>query len=181
MTEPLTPNNNHKQQQRLPVLSPDRPLFLGSNDDKLERAQARAARAAAIRRKQPTAARQATDSTDPPCLGQEQILELFQNCIKLASENENDVETNFQKQRSEYLQAGVRIYSMRVDSVHSEAYKVLGGISRVAMDSEQDVADDGNTDNMPGERTTKKEKEHKLSPLTTLESSFEALNVKKFD
>ena len=26
---------------------------------------------------------------------------------------------------------------MRVDSVHSEAYKVLGGISRVAQDSAQ--------------------------------------------
>lgn len=35
------------------------------------------------------------------------------------------------------LEAGVRIYSMRVDSVHSEAYKVLGGISRVALDNEQ--------------------------------------------
>ncbi|KAJ0591156.1 putative condensin complex subunit 2/barren [Helianthus annuus] len=36
------------------------------------------------------------------------------------------------------LEAGVRIYSMRVDSVHSEAYKVLGGISRVAQDAEQE-------------------------------------------
>lgn len=86
MTETLTPNRTPGHKQRPQILSPDRPLFLGSNDDKLERAQARAARAAAIRRK-PVAARQATDSTDPPCLGQEQIMELFQNCIKLASEN----------------------------------------------------------------------------------------------
>lgn len=35
------------------------------------------------------------------------------------------------------LEAGVKIYSMRVDSVHSEAYKVLGGINRVGQDSEQ--------------------------------------------
>ncbi|KAL6561719.1 hypothetical protein OROMI_017320 [Orobanche minor] len=90
-----------------------------------------------------------------PCLGQEHIMELFQNFIKLASENkinqkntwelnlidhlcdiikveeENDVETNLQK-ASFTLEVGVRIHSMRVDSVHSEAYKVLGGISRVA-------------------------------------------------
>jgi condensin complex subunit 2 len=28
------------------------------------------------------------------------------------------------------LEAGVKIYSLRVDSVHAEAYKVLGGINR---------------------------------------------------
>ena len=31
---------------------------------------------------------------------------------------------------SDLLEAGVKIYSLRVDSVHSEAYKVLGGINR---------------------------------------------------
>ncbi|XP_071699394.1 condensin complex subunit 2-like [Rutidosis leptorrhynchoides] len=204
MAETLSPRRTAALKQRAPVLSPERPLFLGSNDDKMERAQARAARAAAIRRK-PVASNQATDaSTTNPCLGQEQIMELFQNCIKLASENkinqkntwelnlidhlcdiikveeENDVETNFQK-ASCTLEAGVRIYSMRVDSVHSEAYKVLGGISRVAQDSEQDNAEEGNTDNIQVEGTSRKQKEQKLSPLTTLESSFEALNVKKFD
>ncbi|CAI9294780.1 unnamed protein product [Lactuca saligna] len=204
MAETLSPSRTPGHKQRASVLSPDRPLFLGSNDDKLERAQARAARAAAIRRK-PVAINQANDANPAdPCLGQEQIMELFQNCIKLASENkinqkntwelnlidhlcdiikveeENDVETNFQK-ASCTLEAGVRIYSMRVDSVHSEAYKVLGGISRVALEAEQDTVEDGNTENMPGERTSKKEKEIKLSPLSTLESSFEALNVKKFD
>ncbi|KAJ0582812.1 putative condensin complex subunit 2/barren [Helianthus annuus] len=204
MAEILSPSRTPGFKQRAPVLSPDRTLFLGSNDDKLERAQARAARAAANRRK-PVAFPQATDASSADTyLGQEQIMEMLQNCIKLASENkinqkntwelnlidhlcdiikveeENDTETNFQK-ASCTLEAGVRIYSMRVDSVHSEAYKVLGGISRVAQDAEQDIAQDGNTDNKQVEGTSKKEKEHKLSPLTTLESSFEALNVKKFD
>lgn len=87
MAETLTPNRTPGHKQRAPVLSPDRPLFLGSNDDKLERAQARAARAAANRRK-PVAVNQASDDKSvDPCLGQEQIMELFQNCIKLASEN----------------------------------------------------------------------------------------------
>ncbi|KAK1423959.1 hypothetical protein QVD17_19270 [Tagetes erecta] len=204
MAEILSPSRTPGHKQRVSVLSPDRALFLGSNDDKLERAQARAARAAANRRK-PVAFHQETDATSAdPCLGHEQIRELLQNCIKLASENkinqkntwelnlidhlcdiikvdeQNDVETNFQK-ASCTLEAGVRIYSMRVDSVHSEAYKVLGGISRVAQDADQDNVQDGNTDNAQVEGTSKKEKEHKLSPLTTLESSFEALNVKKFD
>lgn len=35
------------------------------------------------------------------------------------------------------LEAGVKIYSLRVDSVHSEAYKVLGGMNRVGQESEQ--------------------------------------------
>ncbi|CAK9146032.1 unnamed protein product [Ilex paraguariensis] len=156
MAEAQSPNPTTTQKQRAPF-SPTSPFFLGSNDDKLERAQARAARAAAIRRK-------TTATTHPaladPYLGKQQILELFQNCIKLASENkinqkntwelglidhlcdivkieeEDDVETNFQK-ASCTLEAGVKIYSMRVDSVHSEAYKVLGGINRVGQENEQ--------------------------------------------
>lgn len=35
------------------------------------------------------------------------------------------------------LEAGVKIYSLRVDSVHSEAYKVLGGINRAGQDNEE--------------------------------------------
>ncbi|XLR14255.1 hypothetical protein S83_042193, partial [Arachis hypogaea] len=41
-----------------------------------------------------------------------------------AGEEDGYVETNFQK-ASCTLEAGVKIYSLRVDSVHSEAYKVL--------------------------------------------------------
>ncbi|XP_022849904.1 condensin complex subunit 2-like [Olea europaea var. sylvestris] len=199
MAETLSPN----PKQRGPF-SPSSPFFLGSNDDKLERAQARAARAAAVRRK-PAAPTTATSPKADPLLGKEQILELFQNCIKLASENkinqkntwelnlidhlyeiirvdeENDVETNFQK-ASCTLEAGVKIYSMRVDSVHSEAYKVLGGINRVGQEDEQDsFVENANIENAQEEGHSKKERERKLSPLSTLESSFEALNVKKFD
>ena len=35
------------------------------------------------------------------------------------------------------LEAGVKIYALRVDSVHSEAYKVLGGMNRAGQESEQ--------------------------------------------
>ncbi|KAJ9551715.1 hypothetical protein OSB04_015760 [Centaurea solstitialis] len=204
MAEALSPNPTVVQKQRSTVLSPVNTFFLGSNNDKLERAQARAARAAAIRRK-PVAVNDA-DANNPAgsFLGQEQIMEMFQNCIKLASENkinqkntwelnlidhlcdiikveeENDVETNFQK-ASCTLEAGVKIYSVRVDSVHAEAYKVLGGINRVGQDLEQDSAEDGNTGGDQGKQNSTKEQERKLSPLSTLESSFDNLNVKKFD
>ncbi|KAK4484375.1 hypothetical protein RD792_006954 [Penstemon davidsonii] len=198
MAETLSPN----PKQRAPFTSPTKsPFFLGSNDDKLERAQARAA---AIRRKI-AAPISAPASEAEPFLGKDQILELFQNCIKLASENkinqkntwelnlidhlndiikveeENDVETNFQK-ASCTLEAGVKIYSMRVDSVHSEAYKVLGGINRVGQEDEQDhVANDDNISNEQEEGKAQKDHHTKLSPLTTLESSLAAINAKKFD
>ncbi|VFQ89464.1 unnamed protein product [Cuscuta campestris] len=196
MEETLSPNTKPRG-----PFSPTSPFFLGSNDDDIERAQARAARAAALRRK-------AVPSTPPlaadPCLDKNQIFELLQNCIRLASENkinqkntwelglidhlgdiikaeeEKDDETNFQK-ASCTLEAGVKIYSMRVDSVHSEAYKVLGGINRVGQDDKQVPAvQDGDIDNEQHAGNPKKEKSKKLAPLT-LEPSFEALNMKKLD
>ncbi|KAG8488359.1 hypothetical protein CXB51_016381 [Gossypium anomalum] len=203
MAEALSPNPRPRIPMAVRIQSPTSPFFLGSNDDKLERAQARAARAAAIRRKPVTPLAQ--PPTDPdPCLAKDQILELFQNCIKLASENkinqkntwelnlidhlrdiikvegENDVETNFQK-ASCTLEAGVKIYSLRVDSVHSEAYKVLGGINRAGHENEQDSLTEDNNAETAQKVNAKKETEKKMSPLSTLESSFEALNVKKFD
>jgi hypothetical protein len=42
----------------------------------------------------------------------------------------------FTDQASCTLEAGVKIYSLRVDSVHSEAYKVLGGINRAGRGEE---------------------------------------------
>ncbi|KAF3443439.1 hypothetical protein FNV43_RR13121 [Rhamnella rubrinervis] len=209
MAEVRSPNPAMGQKQRVPVASliqsPTSPFFLGSNDDQLERAQARAARAAAIRRKSIAAnARPQRDDSDP-LLGKQQILELFNNCIKLASENkinqkntwelnlidhltdiikvenENDVETNFQK-ASCTLEAGVKIYSLRVDSVHSEAYKVLGGMNRVGQENEKDTSvEDAKVDIRQDGDHPKKDTDKKISPLSTLESSFEALNVKKFD
>ena len=86
MAEALSPNPRPRIPMASRIQSPTSPFFLGSNDDKLERAQARAARAAAVRRK--PVALLAQPPTDPdPCLAKGQILELLQNCIKLASEN----------------------------------------------------------------------------------------------
>ncbi|XP_058095118.1 condensin complex subunit 2 [Magnolia sinica] len=205
MAENVTPN----AKQRPPPMSsrlqsPTSPFFLGSNDDQLERAQARAARAAANRRKS-TAHPPPQPSDRSDLFNKDQIAELFQNCIKLASENkinqkntwdltlidhlseiirvesEDDAETNFQK-ASCTLEAGVKIYSLRVDSVHSEAYKVLGGINRVGHEGDkEDTVEGENIDSVQEEGRPKKESEKKISPLSTLESSFEALNVKKFD
>lgn len=81
------------------------------------------------------------------------MAELYKNCIKLASENkistkntwslnlidhisdlvkpstEEGRQTNFQR-ASCTLDAGVKIYAYRVDSIHSETFKFMGGLGR---------------------------------------------------
>lgn len=135
-------------------------------------------------------------------LDSSQIKELYSNCIKLASENKinqkntwslqlidhiNDLvkpseedgdQTNFQK-ASCTLDAGVKIYSYRVDSVHNETFKVLGGLNRTSQNDEGEENDKENS----GEsvQDTSKKRRGNASAQSTLEASFEALNVKKFD
>lgn len=75
--------------------SPGHALLLTPNDDETERAQVRRARAAALRRKSgfgsgisgsfSAAAAAATEESN--VLSREHILELHNNCIKLAAEN----------------------------------------------------------------------------------------------
>ena len=87
------------------------------------------------------------------------MLNLYSNCIKLASENkinakntwslalidhiseivrdskDEDGQTNFQKS-SCTLDAGVKIYASRVDSFHNETFKMLGGMNKVTQSEE---------------------------------------------
>jgi len=86
MAGTLSSNSLVGQKQRFRIQSPINNFFLGSNNDKLERDEARAARAAAIRRKSLGFSQPFLANSDP-CLNKQQILDLFQNCIKLASEN----------------------------------------------------------------------------------------------
>ncbi|TKY48717.1 Condensin complex subunit 2 [Spatholobus suberectus] len=204
MAETFSPNKRGPISAR--IQSPKSTFFVGSNDDQLERAQARAARAAAIRRKSLAANVHSQPANSHPYLNKHQILDLLHNCIKLASENKinqkntweldlidhlteiiraeegNYVETNFQI-ASCTLEAGVKIYSLRVDSVHSEAYKVLARMNRAGQETEEGYNNYNTLGsvNAEGGQSSRKQIDKKLSPLSTLESSFEVLNVKKFD
>uniref|UniRef100_A0A8R7QVZ7 Condensin complex subunit 2 n=1 Tax=Triticum urartu TaxID=4572 RepID=A0A8R7QVZ7_TRIUA len=72
---------------RLLLQSPPPAFPLGSNDDQLERARARAmARAASVRRRS-LAASLAPKTPHPDLLNRDEVMDLFHNCIKLASEN----------------------------------------------------------------------------------------------
>lgn len=92
MAEALISSPTMVHKTRVPMSarmqSPTSAFFVGSNDDQLERAQARAARAAAIRHHKSLAVNfHSHRPKSIPCLNKHQILELFHNCIKLASEN----------------------------------------------------------------------------------------------
>ncbi|GLT31832.1 hypothetical protein SLA2020_065400 [Shorea laevis] len=95
--------------------SPTAAFFLGSNDDKLERAQARAAaRAAAIRRTIP-----ASNPPSPPSdyyLSKQQIIHLFQNCIKLASENKINRKNTWQLKLIDHLSDIIKVDGAEADS-----------------------------------------------------------------
>lgn len=73
---------------RLQSATPNPHFFLGSNDDQLERAQSRAARTAIIRRKSSALCPPPPSSSGRSGLfSREQIMELYHNCLRLASEN----------------------------------------------------------------------------------------------
>ncbi|KAL4421403.1 hypothetical protein ABPG75_010694 [Micractinium tetrahymenae] len=126
-------------------------------------------------------------------------------CLKLASENkitpqntwalpliehlpdlireEGGAQTNFQR-ASVTLDAGVKIYSYRVDSVHTETFKILGGLGRASKDDDEPEAGelgDGGVGGEGEEGGRRRRRAHELNPEATLEASLEALNIKKFD
>lgn len=98
-------------------------------------------------------------------------------------QNASGRNTNFQK-ASVTLDAGVKIYSYRVDSVHTETFKMLGGLGRASGPGDEDEGGQGELgDGGVGQASPSKRKRRggELNPEATLESSLEALNVKKFD
>lgn len=148
-------------------------------------------------------------------LSELRISELLQNCIKLSAENKinqknswdlqlidhiseiinaddkRDSQTNFQK-ASCTLEASVKIYGFRVDSCHTETFKVLGGLSRTADGEEtnddlhetaapQDPEDDEPNQDSEEQQGRSKASKKSGASSAVLESSLEALNVKKFD
>ncbi|XP_037494465.1 condensin complex subunit 2 [Jatropha curcas] len=103
------------------------------------------------------------------------LIDHLSEIIKVETQ-QGDTETNFQKASF----GGINRAGL--EAVHSEAYKVLGGINRGGLEDEQEVITEAdNVSRQQDGRHSKKESEKKISPLSTLESSFEALNVKKFD
>ena len=189
---------------------------LSPNNDETERAAAREKRAAEQQlRRAPSnlSTKHAPSLAAPaPTLSANQIVDLYSNCLKLASENKINAKNswslplidhiaelvkpehsegedyNFQK-ASCTLDAGVKIYGCRVDSVHTEAYKVLAGVSRTAQPDEQDDGADGDGEGEgsedggaagAGEKKARKRKQSgPQDAAATLETNPDALNLKR--
>lgn len=110
------------------------------------------------------------------------LIEHLEDLIR-DDQNASGRNTNFQK-ASVTLDAGVKIYSYRVDSVHTETFKMLGGLGRASGPGDEDEGGQGELgDGGVGQASPSKRKRRggDLNPEATLESSLEALNVKKFD
>lgn len=129
---------------------------------------------------------------------------LFQNCIKLSSENKINAKNTWNLNLIDYigevlettltggsfqaasctLDAGVKIYSTRVDSVHTEAYKVLTSFARA--DPQKSSSSENNNDgeegaNKDGEEAEKSKKKRVRHGVNTLETNINNITVKKLE
>lgn len=133
-----------------------------------------------------------------------QLKEHYANCIKLSSENKINVKNAFGLHLIDYmkdllkqsqkdntgtnfqvasctLDAGVKIYAYRVDSVHSEAYKVLGSLGRVVenQDEDQEEGDPVSQEDNPTQTAAKKTK--KKAAGKTIETNLKNINCEHLD
>lgn len=75
----------------------------------------------------------------------EHIDDVLEADERAAANRSELVTTNFQK-ASCTVETSVKIYCYRVDAVHSETFKMLGGLTRAEADAESDADDDDNGD-----------------------------------
>lgn len=144
----------------------------------------------------------ATAATSTAVLDNTQLTELYTNCIKMCTDNKINQKNSWELNLIDYIQdvvefrhgemtnfqvasctldASVKIYSYRVDSIHQDTYKVMSGLSRsdTRSNNADHVAASGDEANH-GEEQPKKPARARHS-AHTLETKVENLNVKKFD
>uniref|UniRef100_A0A3Q1AV83 Condensin complex subunit 2 n=1 Tax=Amphiprion ocellaris TaxID=80972 RepID=A0A3Q1AV83_AMPOC len=129
-----------------------------------------------------------------PKLSNAQISEHYSTCIKLSTENkittknafglhlidymadilkQKDSElTNF-KVAAGTLDASTKIYAVRVDAVHADAYRVLGGLGAETKPGEEE---DGNDDGLAGSEVPAKQPKKKRPTKRTVEQNLSNIN-----
>uniref|UniRef100_A0A669DU18 Condensin complex subunit 2 n=1 Tax=Oreochromis niloticus TaxID=8128 RepID=A0A669DU18_ORENI len=129
-----------------------------------------------------------------PKLSNAQISEHYSTCIKLSTENkittknafglhlidymadilkQKDSElTNF-KVAAGTLDASTKIYAVRVDAVHADAYRVLGGLGAETKPGEEEDGDDAG---LAGGEVTAKQPKKKRPPKKTVEQNLSNIN-----
>ncbi|XP_062873806.1 condensin complex subunit 2 [Trichomycterus rosablanca] len=193
------------------ALSASSTPLLGSiqgNDDEKERRQRRRSKVIDLHAAGDSSINEPISAAGTPAavpkLSSAQISEHYSTCIKLSTENkittknafglhlidymadilkEKDSELNF-KVAAGTLDASTKIYAVRVDAVHADAYRVLGGLGAETKPKEDqdggegDDADDGTPDGhaavkqAPKKRPAKKTVEQNLSNINLSQSEM---------
>ncbi|XP_043940147.1 condensin complex subunit 2 [Protopterus annectens] len=182
--------------------TPDLLNFTG-NDDEQERRQRRRSRVVDLQldspfRASPSQRHQEASATDIQKLTNAQLSDHYSTCIKLSTENkittknafglhlidymadilkQKDSElTNF-KMAAGTLDASAKIYAVRVDAVHADVYKVLGGLDVPPQPSESVEAAPGEmTGTTDTEDIKKPQKRKKKESYKTIEQNLKNIN-----
>lgn len=103
-------------------------------------------------------------------------MEFLESISNFLNKNE---ETSWQK-ASASLDASAKIYGFRVDSVHSETFKFLGGLARNEKNNESNN-EAGELDNEGGYKKDKEKRTGKHNGFNTLEKDPKKLDLTKYD
>lgn len=197
--------------KKAPLNTPGTPVLedFPQNDDEKERLQRRRSRAFELqfsidspRLLASPSSRNIDISATIPKFTNTQITEHYSTCIKLSTENkittknafglhlidfmseilkQKDTElTNF-KVAAGTLDASTKIYAVRVDAVHADVYRVLGGLGKDAPSPEEaeSLAADGSvTETGTTKKAPKPKKKHSHK---TIEQNINNLNVSEAD
>ncbi|XP_046924818.1 condensin complex subunit 2 isoform X1 [Lynx rufus] len=196
--------------RKAPLNTPGTPVLedFPQNDDEKERLQRRRSRVLDLQFSADSphllaspSSRNIDVSATIPKFTNTQITEHYSTCIKLSTENkittknafglhlidfmseilkQKDTEpTNF-KVAAGTLDASTKIYAVRVDAVHADVYRVLGGLGKDAPSPEVENHDADGSATETG--TTKKaQKPKKKHSCKTIEQNISNLNVSEAD
>lgn len=141
-------------------------------------------------------------------LSHEQLKDIYSSCIRLSSENKINIKNAFGLQLIDYMQdllttenksgqsstnfqvagctldASVKIYSYRVDSVHSDAMKIAGTLGSDQVNNDDEIEDIDNlmNDGESGKSQKKKlRKKRAFRPGSTkIEQNLKNINLELF-
>ncbi|KAG7318606.1 hypothetical protein KOW79_018361 [Hemibagrus wyckioides] len=174
-----------------------------SNDDEQERRQRRRSRVIDLHAGADSSINEVFSNTGTPAavpkLSSAQISEHYSTCIKLSTENkittknafglhlidymaeilkEKDSELNF-KVAAGTLDASTKIYAVRVDAVHADAYRVLGGLgSETKPKDDQEAGEEAEAaGGSVSEQAATKQPPKKRPPKKTVEQNLSNINL----
>ncbi|TSR04314.1 Condensin complex subunit 2 [Bagarius yarrelli] len=174
-----------------------------SNDDEQERRQRRKSKVIDLHSGPDSSINDALGSTGTPAavpkLSSAQISEHYSTCIKLSTENkittknafglhlidymadilkQKDSELNF-KVAAGTLDASTKIYAVRVDAVHADAYRVLGGLgSETKPKDDQEAGEEAESvEGSASEQAATKQPPKKRPPKKTVEQNLSNINL----